>query len=369
MSGRPDAFVFIHPSDELYGADRMMIEILAALPRDTPAQVWLPTDLQHPDAPLCAQLQRRGITVRHLDLPVLRRAYRNPRGLAGLGRRASLLVRELRAVRHATVYCTTSAALLAAPLARVSGAHRVVGHVQEIWTQSDRRALTWAARSCHRLLAISRAVAQSLPASLQARTTVVPNATSDPATHVPLAGRTGPLRYVVASRWNAWKGHQTLLSAWDRLDAPGHLVVLGGPPASGEAVDVRALAAGLRRPESVSVIGEVSDPGPFLDDADVVLMPSDKAEPFGLVAIEAFARARPVIGTAAGGLLDVVTPGTDGWLVAPGDAAALADLLAGLDRPGVTAAGTRARETYERRFSSAQFGTRWRDALCIPDGR
>ena len=50
----------------------------------------------------------------------------------------------------------------------------------------------------------------------------------------------------------------------------------------------------------------------------------------------------------------------DGWLFPPGDVAALAAVLRRLDRPAVTAAGERARETYEARFTEREFAERWR---------
>ena len=364
MKGPRHGLVFIHPSDELYGADRMLLELLAALPDEIDAQVWLPTDLVHVEAPLCEELTRRGVIVRHLDLPILRRAYQNPRGLLRLLGKGRRLARELRVTRPEIVYCTTSAAFLSAPIARMCRVPRVLGHLQEIWSRTDRLALTGAAASCHSLLAISRSTAEPLPRFLQKRITVVPNATPEPEQVVSLGTRTGPLQFVVASRWNGWKGHRTLLAAWDQLERPGRLVVLGGKPASGETVDVPALVAGLRHPESVTVLGEVPDTAPYIEAADVVLMPSDQPEPFGLVAIEAFARARPVVASAGGGLLDVVTDGVDGWLFPPTDVAALAAVLGGLTREAVAEAATAARVTYEKKFTTAEYAGRWRTAVA-----
>ena len=368
LPGPRGPLVLVHPSDELYGADRMLLEMVEAArddPRVTGLEVWLPTDLDHP-APglsLCGVLEARGVTVRHLDVPVLRRAYRTPGGLARLAGRAARLRGELRRTRPATVYCTSSATLLAAPVARLARVPRVLGHVQEIWTRADLGALTLPARCCDRLVAISTASAGSLPALLRRRTTVVPNGSPDPGPPVPLTGRSGGLRFVVASRWNGWKGHRTLLAAWDAAGVDGTLTVLGGAPASGERTDVPALVAGLARPDSVEVVGEVSDPSPWFVDADVVVVPSDRPEPFGLVAIEAFARARPVLASAGGGLVDIVTPEVDGWLFPPGDVAALTAVLQRLDRAAVTAAGGRARETYEARFTEREFAGRWRSVV------
>jgi len=358
----PLHLIFVHSSDELYGSDRMLLEMVKAA-SDVDVEVWLPTDLVHPRAPLCEELMARGVRVRHLDLPIVRRAYQNPRGIARLLLRSGRLVGALRAARPDAVYCTTSPTFLCAPLSRLAGVPQIIGHFQEIWSPSDRRLLGTPARACHRLLAISEAVRDSLPPALQRRTVVVANGTPAPSRVVSLEGRSGELRYLVASRWNGWKGHRTLLWAWDQANAPGRLVVLGGPPPSGESVDVGALAATLRRPESVSIVGEVSDPADYIEAADVIIMPSDRPEPFGLVAIEAFARARPVIASSAGGLVDIVTPHKDGWLFPPGDVTALAKVFSTLTRDLVTVAGQQARDTYENRFTVEHFSSQWRAAV------
>lgn len=360
---RPARLIFLHSSDELYGADRMLLEMVAAASQDMDIEVWLPNDLDHPTAPLCQELIARNVSVRHLALPIMRRAYRNPRGLATLALKSLRLVRLLKAAGPDTVYCTTSAVLLAAPMARLARVPRVIGHFQEIWSRSDRTVIGIPARACHCLLSISEAVSGSLPTGLRGRTVVVPNGTPEPSQVRPLGDRTGALTFLVASRWNAWKGHRTLMAAWDLADCPGRLVVLGGVPPIGASVDVRALAAASKRPASVSVVGEVTDPAGHIEAADVVMMPSDAPEPFGLVAIEAFARARPVIASAAGGLLDIVSDGSDGWLFAPGDVGALAEVLSGLTRDSVTAAGALARRTYEARFTTDRFAQAWRSAV------
>lgn len=355
--------VFVHSSDELYGADRIVLELVGMLPDGWRATVLLPTDLEHGPTPLCVELERRGHAVRHVDLPVLRRAYRTPKHLARLAGRLRSLSRELRTLRPDVVYCTTSATYLGVVSARRAKVPRVVGHVQELWSRSDAVILTPFAARCDALIAISDAVAGALPARLRPRCSTVVNATADPGPVEPLDGRGGPLIYLVASRWNGWKGHRTLLDAWQRAGGPGRLLVLGGPPASGEAVDVARLADELGIADSVEIVGEVPDPSPWLRRADVVVMPSDAPEPFGLIAIEAFARGRPVIASAAGGLAEIVTDGVDGWTFPPRDAAALAAVLGGLDRDTVTHAGTAARARYEDRFTVARYGEQWRRAL------
>lgn len=363
-AGRPRVVV-VHSSDELYGADRMLLEIVEALTTIVGAdvEVWLPVDLPHGPTPLCHELERRGVGVRHLELPILRRALLRPGGLLGLARGTLRLRRELRRARPTAVHCATSACLLAAPAARLAGARVVSLHVQEIWAGAEAHLLRLLARFTTLRLTISRSV--DTAAKLR-RSEVVENCVPGLDELLPgddPAGRDGPLHYVVASRWNAWKGHRTLLTAWARAGCPGRLTVLGGPPPSGERTDVPALVAELLGPSpdrtgTVDIVGEVAGIGPYLDAADVLVLPSDQPEPFGLVMIEAFAHGRPVIASRAGGPLEVVTSGVDGWLYPLADADALAVLLRSLERDQVALAATRARATFEARFTPQRYRLR-----------
>jgi glycosyltransferase involved in cell wall biosynthesis len=360
--------VFVHSSDERYGADRLLLALVSAVPAGIAVEVWLPTDRAHPDAPLCELLEQLGVDVRHVRLPILRRAYGHPSALVGLAARSVLLLLRLVRGRPRIVYCTTSAAMLAAPLARAVGTPKVIGHLQEVWTPEDRRALTWVTSANHQLIATSAAVRAALPVRLRPRATIVGNGSPAPANWRPLAGRAGPLHFVVGSRWTARKGYGTLLAAWDRLAEPGRLTILGGPPPGGHGVDVPAIVDAMRHRETVSVVGEVADIGPYLDVADVAIVPSDEPESFGLVVIEAFALGRPVIASSAGGLAEIVEPGRTGWLFAPGRIDELENLLAELTRADIETAGQCARRAFTERFTNTAFRQRWRAAIGAIDG-
>jgi glycosyltransferase involved in cell wall biosynthesis len=130
----------------------------------------------------------------------------------------------------------------------------------------------------------------------------------------------------------------------------------------GVAVDVPMLVAASSRPETVEVRGEVGDISAVIDQADVMLVPSTQPEPFGLVTIEAFARGRPVIASANGGLLETVKDGA-GWLFTPGDVGELAERLRSLTRRDVVAAGEQARIRFELHYSREAFLVAMRAAL------
>jgi spore coat protein SA len=73
-----------------------------------------------------------------------------------------------------------------------------------------------------------------------------------------------------------------------------------------------------------------ADTPPLHRAADVVVLPSIWAEPFGMPAAEAIAAGVPVVATRVGGLQEVVEDGQTGFLVEPGDSAATAQAVGGL---------------------------------------
>lgn len=355
-------FLIIHSSDEWYGADRMVAELagVAAEVVGAELEVWLPDDSPPREPSLSGALAERGITVRSLPLPILRRKSLTPRGLLRLVGQTWQMRQRLKSVDPAAVVAATTA--VGPVLWAVPAGTRTLLYVQEIWQARERVVLGALSLPAGAVLAISEPVAAALPAFLRNRTVVVTNAIADnPAPPVAPPAQ-GPLTFVVASRWNSWKGHEFLLTAWQAAGCPGLLIVLGGPPEAGVGVDVEGLVGALSRPESVQIVGEVDDITPWLDSADVLILPSTNPEPFGLVVIEAFSRARPVVATRHGAPAEVVEPEA-GWLVDPGDVQGFARTLAGISKPEAAHRGRAARRLFVSRYSIDAWRTAVRDVL------
>ena len=103
----------------------------------------------------------------------------------------------------------------------------------------------------------------------------------------------------------------------------------------------------------------------------VVVAPS-RYESFGLPFIEAMQYGKPVIGTTAGGIPDIVSDGVEGILIAPGDAEALARAMVRVfaDAPFRCRLGLAARARYEREFTQGAFASRAEEEyLRVIDGR
>jgi len=105
--------------------------------------------------------------------------------------------------------------------------------------------------------------------------------------------------------------------------------VLAGEGSLRGAYEARARALGLEA--NVRFPGQVEDLGPLLTAADAVVMPS-RWEGMPLVLLEALARGRPVVASAVGGTLEVVTDGEHARLVPPDDPQALATALEAFHR-------------------------------------
>jgi glycosyltransferase involved in cell wall biosynthesis len=89
--------------------------------------------------------------------------------------------------------------------------------------------------------------------------------------------------------------------------------------------------------------------------ADVVLYPTVKDEPLGLVPIEAMACGRPVVASRSGGIVESVVDGATGYLVEPDDAAELARRIALLlSHPSKSIAMGAAGRTRAETFFSAK---------------
>ena len=133
-------------------------------------------------------------------------------------------------------------------------------------------------------------------------------------------------------------------------------VIVGGGPFESP---LRAIVAKAGLTERVLFAGRASDADlhAWYEAADLFVHPT-LYEGSSLVTLEAMAHRRAVVATRAGGLPDKVKPGLNGWLVAPGDAAALAAAISGaLASPERLASmGLAGRRIVEEEFSWASVG-------------
>jgi len=125
------------------------------------------------------------------------------------------------------------------------------------------------------------------------------------------------------------KGFQNVVLASKKLrndGVPLDAVFVGVGPYLGR---LRSLVSRLDLGDTVRFAGHVEwkELERLYDWCDTVVVPTITPEPFGRVAVEAMSRGRPVIGTNAGGLTEIIDDGATGFLVPPGDSSAIAEKI------------------------------------------
>ena len=134
---------------------------------------------------------------------------------------------------------------------------------------------------------------------------------------------------MLPGRLTRWKGQLVLIEAMARLGRGDVCCLIVGADQGRRAYRAE-LEAAIRRRElggTAYIIDSCNDMPAALMLADVVVSASTDPEAFGRVAAEAQAMGRPVVATDHGGSRETVIDGATGWLVPPGDAAALAQAL------------------------------------------
>jgi glycosyltransferase involved in cell wall biosynthesis len=230
------------------------------------------------------------------------------------------------------------------------------------------------ARRCAAIIANSHSVATDVRAALGPRPAIftvynainlihfAPNgsiADLDRLAGMPPLGE-GGVRVGIVATMARWKGHETFLRALAMLPATAPIrgYVIGGPVYETEGsqytiAELRSVAERMGLSDRVGFTGFLKEAAPAMRALDIVVHASIQPEPFGLVIAEAMACGRAVIVSAGGGASEIIEDGVDAVAHPPGDAAALARLIAMLagDAAMRTRLGQAAAQTSARRFT------------------
>ncbi len=137
---------------------------------------------------------------------------------------------------------------------------------------------------------------------------------------------------LTAARVDPQKGQELVPEILARVPAL-HVVLVGPVTVAGYDRKVRLAAERLGVADRLHMLGSLEPESRTLADAfaaaDLFLLPS-RHEPFGIVALEAWAAGLPVVASKVGGLAELVRHGEDGYLAPSGDAARLAEAVSGL---------------------------------------
>lgn len=335
---RPRVLV-VHPSAELYGSDRVLLEsVVGFIEHGADVTVLLASR-----GPLEALLRDYGADVRIHPTPVVRKSVLRPKALVRFARESLsgfvAGIALVRGLRPSVVYVSTLTIPLWNAVARACRVPLVV-HVHE------------AERSAGRLLRIA------LNAPLRLATVVVFNSRYSERTvelSYPAVGRksevvyngvVGPddaeparpflddeLRMVYVGRLSARKGPDVIVEAMARADHAARLslTIVGAvyPGYEWFEEQLRSRVAELGLADRVHFEGFQPSGYPYLAAGDIAIVPSTVDEPFGNTAVEAMLAARPAIVSNTSGLREAGANYESVLFVEPGDAD---ELAAAMDR-------------------------------------
>ena len=383
---RPVKVAIVMPHGQMAGAERVLLELLAATP---PGGVVVCAPLH---SPLGTAVTALGHQIRDFSLSKFRDTgpWRYPASYARALRTLRRTVLDERIeVIHAFVAFTIKVVI---PVARITSTPAVVSVHEMTTSESIGRLRSWsqrylASRSAYRITAVSQYVATALlsigyPSD---RVVVIYNGMdrSTPRTEQSTARASlgipeRSLVFLVVGRLTRWKGQLVAIEAFERFcmshpDLDADLLVVGGPF---EAIDEEYEADLKRRirdsaaPEHIHMYGYRSDVEAFYDAADVVLVPSIEPEPLGMVVLEAGLGQRPVIVTDLGGAREPVLDGVTGLVVSPTADRFEFAMARAADPKWREEAGRAARHHIEEQFSRAGFAQKmfaeWATAAQAP---
>jgi glycosyltransferase involved in cell wall biosynthesis len=247
------------------------------------------------------------------------------------------LAREVRRFRPQVLHSFLFPAnLFAAVAGRALGVPRVIVSQRSSYEATLPLTWRWIARAGHRLAhrvivnsraALQEELAAGGPAALLVH---VPNAAREAGPVPDRAGDMPSMPFVLSvGQLDVPKGHCVLLAAWPdvvRARPEARLVLVGDGPCH-SALGDQARALGVEG--SVTLAGFRADAGRFIAACRLLVQPS-LTEGMPNAVLEAMSAGRAVVASRVGGLPEIVVDGETGFLVAPGDARALADAILGL---------------------------------------
>ena len=388
MSAAPRRALFVHSSNEMYGADIILLGLLEG--RDSSR--WSPSVILPNDVPyqgrLAAKLGGISVPYRELKLAVLRRRYFTPHrfGLycAYFAWSTASIARQILREKIDVVHSNTTAVIPGAIAAKLTRRPHVWHSHEMVVSPGFVRKLTarMAPALSDVVVTVSGAVREHmLSDNPAARNIRVLHNGIDVERFASASGRErvraefgfAPDDVVIGTlgRVSRGKGQGYLLDAAARIaaariagDAPGVKYLLVGDAFVGQehlVDELRRKVDELGLAELVRLSGYRADGPDVLAALDICVLPSTLPDSFPTIVLEAMAAGKPVVATNWGGAKEMIVEGETGFVVPVDDAAVLADRLKTLAsseelRRSFGAAGqARARELFTRQRMCSEF--------------
>lgn len=326
----------INQSSELYGSDRSLIDVLKALVASGYSLVVVLPD----EGPLADLLRNENIEVHCCEIFKLSRNLLGKRIFLAPFKlfKAITALSQLDKTHHFDCVYTNTVAVLGAPIWSFIKRKTHIWHVREI-VESPKFVSSLYKKIVPALsdyvVFNSENTSRWIAPGLKTSARVVWN-----GIEIPTRTQSNPYKntlpelpiVLLVGRINDWKGQDLLLEAsLDNFKSENYfnLVFLGSAPPGQEHLveNLKSQISQSAYARYIQVIDFVTDATSYYQYADIVVVPSKRPEPFGRVAIEGMACAKPVIAAKHGGLIEIVEDKTTGLLFEPNDKKSLSACL------------------------------------------
>jgi glycosyltransferase involved in cell wall biosynthesis len=209
----------------------------------------------------------------------------------------------------------------------------------EFWGQSShpaRSLIRWVLNRADRVIALSRGWRDRLRMMApRARVMVVENAVEAPPA-VRTVDASGPRRFVLLAKMDAWKGIDDLLDACALMasdDCPFQVSLAGPPGSAGDETTLRQKTAQRGLEQVVQYVGPVQGRAKWaLLQSSHVYISASHHEGMPISILEALACGLPVIATSVGAVPEIISHGQEGLFVPPRSPQKLAEAMTAVAR-------------------------------------
>ncbi len=370
-----NAIAIFHPSSELYGADRILVNAINAYPEKVKKVVYLKFE-----GPLKDFIEENTINTEveiTPGLPVIYRKIFTPIGiLKFIKENFSFLFyirRENKKHQFKSAYVNTLSCSFMLPILRFFRIPRYI-HVHEIIESPKVIGYVTSylcAAFANKVICVSNAVSEGMKkyASLDKKITVLHNG----ITAVPVKTKmlNGEVKFYLFGRIMPKKGQWYLIEALSKIPVEElkgtRFVLMGGALRGHEHLleELKTMIASYNLDPFVEIKDFAPNISEAMAEADVCLVPSLMKDPFPTTVLEAMSAGRPVIATNHGGAKEAIINNQTGYLVGPNQPEKLAATIRKFitDKNSISVFGNEAKNRYKNGFTLSHFNAKWRDFL------
>ena len=371
LSEKSSIAVF-HPSAELYGADRILVNALKAIPNTINKKVYL-----FRGGPLTSLIETEVENVEVIiktNMPVIYRKIFTPFGIVKFVSQwinfLFFLRKENKKNQFTSGYVNTLSCSFILPLLAILRIKRFV-HVHEIIDSPIViGALTaWIAQLfSNKIVCVSNAVLLGLKRyvnHIDIKGVVIHNGIS--AIEVNKKKKSDTINFYLFGRIKPEKGQWFLIEALATISKEKlkntKFILMGGVLDGQESVltELEEKIRGYGLSNHVEIRDFAPNIAEAMSDADVCLIPSLMKDPFPTTVLEAMSAAKPVITTNHGGAKEAVLDQETGFLVNPYNTEELANSIINLinRKKELPQFGAKAKLRYQNLFTTKHFNKKW----------